>query len=328
MGFPIPQTANDRQPVAPVEPHLIDSRFNSVAEYEAFLDAFAREAKATAATAPAVPKAAAAGTGSNVISLRGFRPMETSGDALHAKIDADLARSGITSEDKRLMQIKVFSAEEAERLFGAAVARRVRAHGAYKIIYLDKDGRPNGFWRARILDGIDPKYLQQPGSGAHAYLPPLADWAAIAGDTSQMVIETEGEKKAARACKAGYNSLAFGGVDSINCPELEPDNEFLWTGRRSVIVFDEEPLGTKARLNVLAAAARLARKRRAWGANVYYITLPTGDDGKKLGLDDLLQQPGGAEKLAELLKSGLQEFTEIIAIDDFNKRNCAILAPQ
>lgn len=177
---------------------------------------------------------------------------------------------------------------------------------ALKIPYHDLDGNDSGFYRIRYLEDLPgfgaqlakpQRYAQEPDSLNWVYLPKLGvegpNWAAIAADSSQAIIITEGELKAICGCLHGFLTIALGGVSvwqskKKGVPLLPPLDKFNWKGRRVTIVFDSDAASNQ---NVAAAQLRLADELLRLGAVPQVATLEV-IDGKKVGLDDFLVQGG------------------------------------
>lgn len=187
---------------------------------------------------------------------------------------------------------------------------------AVRIPYMDPQnpGQPlrgvggTDFVRYRVLpkrpgtpaDPNLPRYLQPPGTGVEAYFPPNMDWSAIAASSCPVLV-TEGEAKAARACRSFFPTIGLGGVNSfqdlkngyIACPSLM---RFPWRGRQAVIVFDSDVCTNP---NVVKALNMLAERLLYLGAVPMVGFIPSVAEGKT-GLDDLLEARGDAA-LAALL---------------------------
>lgn len=150
-----------------------------------------------------------------------------------------------------------------------------------------------------------PKYLQPPETGVEAYYPPLIDWKLIDSDTSIPVLITEGEAKAARACKDWFPTIGLGGVNSFRslkngimlCRTLR---DFEWRGRKVYIIFDSDITDNP---NVCAAANQLALTLVDHSAIPYMVFIPPVED-KKVGLDDFLIS-NGPDMLDALLNNAM-----------------------
>lgn len=131
-----------------------------------------------------------------------------------AAMKEDLAKSGLTADD---LQSRPMEAPEK------AQTRTPASINGYVLPYFDLDGKRLPYYRVRLFD-FDPKYKQQQETSNHVYFPPGFQ-KALAGKS--YVLLTEGEKKAALACKRGYPCCALGGVDS-------------WRNRQLVLPADTE----------------------------------------------------------------------------------------
>ncbi len=207
----------------------------------------------------------------------------------------------------------------------------------FKIPYFKLDGKVDQeFYRFRLLQtqpskGFaavteEPKkprrYTQPLGTQCGVYLPPLFDqsWASIFKDPKVELIITEGELKAACACKLGMACIGIGGVynwrSSKNNQDLLPILEKCdWTQRRVVICFDSDMRDNPM---VRMAASRLAYTLAMRKALVYVAQLPENEEGKKCGLDDFIYSfvpPDldlNAKKAQEGIAEGLDQFGRIL----------------
>ena len=177
---------------------------------------------------------------------------------------------------------------------------------AYTIPYHDLEGRINGFARQRLFpprktkDGHTQKYSQPAGTTAHLYLPPLVPWRELATDPTKLIVITEGEKKAAKACQEGLPAIGVAGErcwrsriddgEAISIPDLD---QFIWAGRQIDIVPDSDAWKPEKLLNVLSGFFALAKELQKRGAHVSLVKLPDLGHGK-IGLDDWLCVPGAS----------------------------------
>lgn len=135
-----------------------------------------------------------------------------------------------------------------------------------------------------------PKYLQPANSGVAAYFPANTDWAKIMPDAAQPIIITEGELKAAKACKEGFPTIGLGGVYSFKSakagvmwlPELEAVN---WIKRTVFICYDSDMMTNE---NICVALWELAEALMKRGALPHILVLPNLSKDGKTGLDDYL----------------------------------------
>lgn len=179
---------------------------------------------------------------------------------------------------------------------------RGRASPGYKLYYPDPDtGKRNGFLRYRYLfpasgldklAGVDNKY-DQPSAPPRAYFSRGIPWPALRTDAQTTLLITEGEKKAAAACKQGTPCIGLGGMWNWKTKDKEaliPDlAAFAWEDRRVVVVLDSDA-ATNA--HVQKGADRLCAVLAEQGACPYQLLLPKLAPGEKTGLDDLLVAKG------------------------------------
>lgn len=126
----------------------------------------------------------------------------------------DLAKSGLEPSD--IMARAIDSSERA----ATGIPHSIQG---YAIPYQELNGKPLPFYRVRTFDFL-PKYKQQKDTPNHVYFPP---GFAQVSKTKNFILITEGEKKAALACKLGFPAVALGGVDS-------------WRNRVVVLPLDSE----------------------------------------------------------------------------------------
>jgi len=217
---------------------------------------------------------------------------------LRALARAKLAESGLTDADMKLLHITPSTAAELDQKLGGTNHQRL---GLW-IPYFELSGKLNCFGRARFLEpppgfaGLvakPAKYGQAAGSGNHFYLPPFTDWKKVAKDAQTPVIVTEGEFKAAAACKAQLPAIGLGGVyNFVSKGHAIPDfDAFEWRGRTVYIVYDSD---AALKPQVLKAENALAEHLLELEAVPYVLRLPAlaGDDARKTGLDDFLVAKG------------------------------------
>src|SRR4030042_5402968 len=123
---------------------------------------------------------------------------------------------GLTLEDAKLLKMEALSAQQTAQHHQA-----FKQLCSLKIEYLDPAGFPisdwpgsKPFYRIRYLetptdfsaltDKKPVRYVQEPNTAPVAYYPGNQDWSGILSDTDQPIILTEGELKAAKACKEGF----------------------------------------------------------------------------------------------------------------------------
>lgn len=236
-----------------------------------------------------------------------------------------LGTSGLDAKDAKAMRLEPVTKQEAARAKLAAVAE------AFRIPYFDLAGKPTKFWRARyVVDtrkGFDVlagrktlRYVQPGDSVTEVYLPPSVEWKAAASNVDQVLIITEGELKAACACKNGYATIGLGGVWSFqsakhNLPLLPIFDSFEWDGRQVYICFDSDAATNP---DVVAAERRLADRLVDLGATVFIVRLRPGPSGQKMGLDDFLVEFGAEQFQAALDAAG--EYTPSQVLHSLNER--------
>lgn len=173
------------------------------------------------------------------------------------------------------------------------------------IQYADDSGVESDFFRVRYLAKPEPgkgwaggkmqRYAQPPRSGVHPYFPALddLDWTKVIEDPREPIIITEGEKKALRACLAGYNCIGLGGVyNFLSMHELIPILDRVpWLRRKLYVCYDSD---SAQNTDIQAAEARLAGELIKRGAQVRIMRLPEGEQGDKIGIDDFLEEQGEA----------------------------------
>ena len=108
---------------------------------------------------------------------------------------------------------------------------------AYVLPYFDMYGKQIPFYRTKLINSPDPdiRYKQLATEPNHVYFPPGFQ-TALRG--ARCIIITEGEKKAAAACKAGFACVGLGGVDS-------------WRNR-TVVLHKDTKLGQSKKGSVVA----------------------------------------------------------------------------
>lgn len=153
--------------------------------------------------------------------------------------------------------------------------------------------KPSKGWQSVTEEAEKPRrYTQPPDTQCGVYLPPLlgATWEEVAADPATPIIITEGELKAACACKIGFPTIGLGGVynwrSSKNTQDLLPILEkFNWDGRDTTICFDSDD---KTNPMVRMATSRLAYTLGRRHGLIKWASLPEGEDGTKQGLDDFI----------------------------------------
>lgn len=212
-----------------------------------------------------------------------------------------LQDSGLDKSDAKILRLEPFTANDVAEKMGALSVYKA----GMKIPYFDFDGTPTGFWRFRFLEETKSgfavltkkkslRYTQLPNSESEIYLPPTVDWKIVSKDFSTPLVITEGELKAACACKFGFNCLGLGGVWSFRSaksgkPFLDQLQKIVWKDRVVYICYDSDAITNQ---KVLSAENKLASELLRHGAKPSIIRLPSKVDGLKNGLDDFIVEEG------------------------------------
>lgn len=243
---------------------------------------------------------------------------------------AKLKASGLDADDAKKLGMEFLDPAKSKAAIGHALP-------TIKLTYYTAQGKPRADTaRYRLLAEPAPgafgtvkklpKYLQTPGSPPAAYFPTSYDWPAVFAENDPLVI-TEGELKAACACKFDVATIGLGGVSSWRSkklgwgllPELK---EIPWGLRRVTIVYDSD-----AAINpeVARAATGLARTLRQLGAIVSIMYLPDISAEGKTGLDDFLVARS-AEALRALVNKAASDDLSL-RLHEFNSTYAMILNP-
>lgn len=171
------------------------------------------------------------------------------------------------------------------------------------------------------------RYAQPPGSSVAAYFPRTVGWDAVAEDPGYAIVVTEGELKAAAACKAGVSCLALGGVWSWrsaerNMPFLPELESFAWLRRQVYLAFDSD-LRRNAKVGQALAAFAEALAER--GADPCIVAVPDLPGLEKTGLDDLVVAEG-ASALWDLLPEA-EPVTLSRPLWELNREVCYVRDP-
>ena len=220
--------------------------------------------------------------------------------------EAKLKSSGLTLEDAKDLRISCLSGIQTQQLHNS-----FKALCSLKLEYLDHHGQPlpdwpgaKPFYRLRYLETATDfsslaekkpvRYVQEPNTAPVAYFPGNQDWTDLVVDTGHPLILTEGELKAAKACKEGFPTIGLGGVYNWRShklgltwlPSLDP---IQWLKRNVYICFDSD---YKTNPMVCSALRELAEELHRRGAFVHLVSLPQLHGFEKVGLDDFLVNAG------------------------------------
>lgn len=231
---------------------------------------------------------------------------------------ADLKRSGLSAHDVPKLKFQVLTPKRTKELTRFEVA-------SYLIPYFDVDGKKiQKFWRVRYLEEIPgkfgaklkkpPRYTGPKNVLPRFYLAPSIAWRKIADDPTEPVIFTEGEKKAAKACKSGAPCISVPGVWAWRSKKKGiaaiPDfDEFVWKERKAYLCFDNDLMTNPLVIGALSALASELFRR---GAVVIIKLLPKGRG--KIGLDDYLC----THTLKQWYSLKQEEFSESAEVWDLN----------
>jgi hypothetical protein len=246
------------------------------------------------------------------------------GSSAETKLGVEkLLTSGLSMQDAVDLGIEMLSGFQT-----AALHPSFAAKASLKLNYYDLSGAPlkprpkwPDFYRIRYLEDVTDevsfeaatdkkplRYTNEPEAGVAAYFPKIVDWFELAGDPHKPLIITEGELKAAKACKEGFDSIGLGGVFNFKSvrngipflPELE---EIDWVKRIVYICYDSD---YRTNPNVCIALNQLAEELVERGALVYALSLPDMLDDGKTGLDDLLCNAPDANNMMRGLLSAAE----------------------
>jgi len=253
-----------------------------------------------------------------------------------------LQTSGLTVADAEILGIEFLDA-----------AKTAQAHKAFKALtslkinyYSPIDGKPlspwpkwPAFYRIRYLEqpadfnqlteAKPMRYVNEPGAGVAAYFPRNVDWSTIIADPDEPLIITEGELKAAKACKEGYPTIGLGGVynfrsSSLGITFLDELEAINWCKRRVYIIYDSD---FRTNGQVCSALNALANELMARGAIPYTTPLPDVVEGGKTGLDDFLLTCTDQDELGSLLRDRSVPLTLAQTLWDLNKEVAYVRDP-
>jgi putative DNA primase/helicase len=230
---------------------------------------------------------------------------------LNDKHREDLRSSGLSDETIELSGIRSITQEEAKDLLGFDPGC-----GGWEVPYPgteDSNGRPFRRFKPDVpfqpKDGKPAKYLSPSKEkyplGNRLYIPPNLDPAALK-DAGSLLVITEGEKKALKACQEGVPTVALSGVSCWVAKDDEGGSHpiadldlIAWSCRKTLIVFDSDVVRKE---EVQWEEYKLYRELLPRGATCRAARLPEPtaeeDDkyglGGKLGLDDffVVRGPG------------------------------------
>ena len=239
---------------------------------------------------------------------------------LAARFSAKLTASLLNQTDVRLMELQLCPAgAQAERYsLNASTA-------GFVIPYFDAAGKPTGEGRFRALwDGNfnadtakAQRYCSPAGSTPQVYFPKHTDWKRHLAATDNEIVITEGELKAACACKHALPTVGLSGVYSFRDKTgalLPALRAISWHCRSVTIAFDSD---AATNVQVQAAEIKLAHELLKLGAYVRRVRLPALTQGKT-GLDDYIVAKG-IDALKALIKNQSEGFPEAAALFALNE---------
>ena len=251
-----------------------------------------------------------------------------------AKMLQDLKRSGLTDRDARKLGYKLLTPAQTKKQTGKAENNVP----SYLIPYYDVNGKLiKEMWRVRFLEEVKGKfgatlkkprrYSQPNGVVPRFYFPKTVPvpWKKLANNENIPLVMTEGEKKAAKACKEGLPTIGLGGVWSWkskkhNLPVIPDFDVIKWEGRDVILCFDNDVMTNPL---VIGALSALSHELTQHGATVYIKFLPKGPG--KIGLDDWLvklRKNADVHKKFEALYT--EPFSESAELWRFNEDHCYI----
>jgi hypothetical protein len=238
------------------------------------------------------------------------------GDAARL-MKAKLALSGLTMDDAKKLRMEPLSAAQTAHLHPS-----FHALASLRLNYLDPWGKPlpdwpkaPPFYRLRYLEalvdfstangGKPLRYVQEPGTVPVAYYSGNQRWPELLKDADQPLIITEGELKAAKACKEGFPTVGLGGVYNWRATKLgvlwlTSLDWPVWVKRYVYVCFDSD---YRTNPHVCQALRELADALHERGAFVHLVSLPQLPDLEKTGLDDFLVHASAAQLRALLAEA-------------------------
>ena len=212
-----------------------------------------------------------------------------------------LAESGLTVDDAKKLKLVPLVAEEVKQL------KLPATNAGFKIPYFTMAGNISNFFRFRYLEdtrvgfekltGKKPlRYGQVSTTLNEVYFPANFGWKSWVPKKEPLII-TEGELKAAAACKLKIPTIGLGGVwcfmsKKANLPLLKEFYDLELKERIVVLCYDSDAASNP---DVVNAEAALAKKLLDLGAYVKILRLPNvfeESTNKKTGLDDYLVAKG------------------------------------
>lgn len=240
----------------------------------------------------------------------------------------DLKDSGLSDKTIQQAHIESVPPRQIPKILGSALANKVSSLLKFGYNHGSSFARFKLFPTVTDRDGHKQKYHQEKGSKPSLYLPPTTEGL---DSTKTPLWILEGEKKTLRWWQEGFRcSVGIAGAwnwsDSYSLyPKLIGDFDNIPLSGRTVnvIVDSDYQTNPNVKLGYLSLSNALLRK----GAKVYFIIIPVGKDGQKVGLDDFLQGSYHTAKdvlhlpktriTLEVLKGFEAEFPRLTYANDF-----------
>lgn len=235
-----------------------------------------------------------------------------------------LVSSGLAEADLKTLRLDVLEATQTAKLdtcFKSVPSLRINYFHPLSGKPLTPRPKWPAFYRLRYLKAVSDfsaqakrpiRYVQPPDSGVCAYFPTNVDWKKLMHDVTQPLIITEGELKAAKACKEGYPTIGLGGVrnymstklNELFLPELD---EVSWVKRSVFIIYDSD---FRTNEHVCSAMNALAERLYQRGAEPHFVPLPDlmPEEGKT-GLDDFFVLTKKKDALRDLINDNAEPLT-------------------
>ena len=217
-----------------------------------------------------------------------------------------LLSSGLDFNDAELLGIEILDGLQVGQLHPS-----FKPYPSLKLNYYDHLGKPVSdipkappFYRIRYLEtpkGFENltekkpvRYVQEPNTAPVVYFPRNFDWKDFVKDVDAPLIITEGELKAAKACKENFPTIGLGGVYNWRSRKLGINwlpslNAISWLRRNIYICFDSD---YRTNPNVCLALHDFAEELVKLGAFPHIVSLPQLPGMEKVGLDDFLVYGG------------------------------------
>ena len=230
---------------------------------------------------------------------------------------ADLRASGLSDATICGAGIKSVSGALLDKKVGTTTGG-----DGYAIPYKSVD-----FERYKVFGGVGGKYMSPVGSGVRLFVPHNLP------ATYEILVITEGEKKALKACQEGIACVALGGVDSWTHqkPDARPAETYidkkgvkqiyhpkrvntpvfpallkLCAGKRVLVLADSDAGSNQKVERAMKLLAQAINHQVAVTA-IQYAACPIPDGGHKHGLDDWIIA-AGAEAVTAAINAEARDF--------------------